>query len=308
MTEAQQHRSAEFRSRLDALDVSLFKAISSQTELGDRASLLALQSACGQRHGRYAFLEIGSHLGGSMQAFVRDDRVESVLSIDLRPELTPDDRGKNIPYRGNSTQRMLDLLATIPGADLTKLHTIDADTRALAPDGIPVRPQLCFIDGEHTYESCLADARFCRQVLAPDGAIAFHDAPIVFPAIATFLRELRREGIHVLAYPLPERMFVIELDNAELHRTAAMHRLLSSAHNNLPGLARALAAHPRLGLALRPVLVRLWLSRLGVGRPALRRQLGKMVKVHRRRLVKRSRSWGRRAASRLSRVPPARGP
>jgi hypothetical protein len=260
VTEVQEKLTAELRARLDALDVSLFKAIRSQTEQGDRASLLALQSACAERHGRYSYLEIGSHLGGSLQAFVRDERVESVVSIDLRPEFTPDDRGKNIPYHGNSTQRMLDLLAAIPGADLTKLHTLDADTRTLAPDRVSVRPQLCFIDGEHTYESCFADAQFCRQVLAPDGAIAFHDAPIIFPAIATFLRELRRDDVHAVAYPLPERVFVIEFDDAELHRTGAIRRLLDSRHNNLPAFGRALATHPRLGLALRPLLVRLWLS------------------------------------------------
>jgi hypothetical protein len=296
VTEVQEQLSAEFRARLDALDVSLFKAIRSQTELGDRASLLALQSACGERHGRYSYLEIGSHLGGSLQAFVRDPRVETVVSIDLRPEFTPDDRGKNIPYQGNSTQRMLELLAAIPGADLTKLHTIDADTRTLAPDRVAVRPQLCFIDGEHTFESCLADARFCRQVLAPDGAIAFHDAPIIFPAIATFLRELRRDGAHVVAYPLPERVFVIECDGGGLHRTEAIRRLLSSTHNNLPPLGRALASHETLGLGLRPLLLRAWLSRVGVGYPALRRHLRKVVKVRRRRLAKR-----------ISRLMPDRG-
>jgi hypothetical protein len=308
MTDVGEHPSAEFRARLDALDVSLFKPISSQTELGDRASLLALQSACAERHGRYSYLEIGSHLGGSLQVFVRDERVESVVSIDLRPELTPDDRGKNIPYHENSTQRMLDLLAAIPGADLTKLQTIDADTRGLAPELIPVRPTLCFIDGEHTYNSCLADARFCLRVLASDGAIAFHDAPIIFSAIAAFLHELRRQGIHAVAYPLPERLFVIELNAAELSRTAAIRRVLTSGHNNLPVLASALAEHPRLGLWLRPLLVRLWLSRLGVGRPALRRQLAKLVKVRRRRLMKRSRSLGTAAASRISRLLPSRDP
>ena len=297
MAEVREQESAEFRARLEALDVSLFKAIRSQTELGDRASLLALQSACGERHGRYSYLEIGSHLGGSLQAFVRDDRVESVVSIDLRPELTPDDRGKNIAYHGNSTQRMLDLLAAIPGADLTKLHTIDADTRTLAPDRVPVRPELCFIDGEHTYDSCLADARFCRQVLAPDGVIAFHDAPIIYPAISAFLRELRRDGVRTVAYPLPERVFVIEFGGAGLHRTNALRRLQASGHNNLPLLGRALATHPTLGLKLRPLLLRAWLSKLGVGYPALHRHLRKVTKVRRRRLAKR-----------ISRLVPRRGP
>lgn len=286
----------DFRARLDALDVSLFKDIKSQTKKGDRASLLALQSAAAERYGTFVYLEIGSHLGGSLQAFVRDDRVSRIISIDLRPEFTPDDRGKDIPYQGNSTQRMLDLLGAIPAVDLTKIHTIDADTRSLGPGDVPERPELCFIDGEHTFESCLADARFCRSVVTPGGVIAFHDSPIIYPAIGAFLKELRADGVAFTAYPVPDVVFVIELEGARLYETAAMRRLIRHEVNTLPALATMLAARASGGdRPLRRALLAVWLSPLGVAQKKLKRWWRREVGRRRKALSKGLKRRRRRA-------------
>src|SRR3712207_937341 len=102
------HDPEPLHARIAARDIGLFRTIKSQTKKGDRASLLALEAGCAERFGTFSFLEIGSHLGGSLQPFACDERVREIVSIDLRPEVTPDDRGKGIPYLGNSTQRMLD--------------------------------------------------------------------------------------------------------------------------------------------------------------------------------------------------------
>src|SRR3954452_14097615 len=142
-----------FRAHLERFDPKLLKGIKSQTKKGDRASLLALHAACVERYGTFDYLEIGSHLGGSLQALARDERCTRIISIDLRPEATPDERGKVIPYEGNSTRRILDLLGAQPGSDVEKIHTIDADTRTLDAASLPVRPRLCFIDGEHPDDS-----------------------------------------------------------------------------------------------------------------------------------------------------------
>ena len=61
-----------FDARVAALDLSLFDAIPSQSSAWDRRSLLACQAAIRQRIGRYVYLEIGSHLGGSLQTHVLD--------------------------------------------------------------------------------------------------------------------------------------------------------------------------------------------------------------------------------------------
>jgi hypothetical protein len=81
--------------RVAALDTSLFTGIESQTSEPDRQSLLALHAVIGE-HGPFDYLEIGSHLGGSLQALVADPR--SIVSIDTRPLLQPDDRGDDAAY------------------------------------------------------------------------------------------------------------------------------------------------------------------------------------------------------------------
>lgn len=291
--------SMPFRDRLEAQDVSLFKAVKSQSKRGDRASWLALQGACAERFGVFDYLEIGSHLGGSLQAMVRDDRVRRIVSIDLRPEQVWDQRGKFIPYPGNSTQRMLDNLAKIPDADLAKIHTIDADTRTLTPGDVPVRPQLAFIDGEHTYEGCLADARFCRSVVQPAAAIAFHDAGIIFSALVRFMAELRADGVPFVAYPLPESVFVVELGDARLHATAAMRRMLAHQREDFAGVPHFLARRPAGDDHLvRRLLLRLWLSELGAGERARRRRR-KRIEQRLRKARKRSRTKLRRSRKRL---------
>jgi hypothetical protein len=291
--------STPFRDRLEMQDVSLFKAVKSQSTRGDRASWLALQGACAERFGVFDYLEIGSHLGGSLQAMIRDDRVRGIVSIDLRPEQVWDERGKFIRYPGNSTQRMLDNLAQIPDADVEKIHTIDAGTRTLTPDDIPVRPQLAFVDGEHTHEGCLADARFCRSIIPPDAAIAFHDAGIIFSALVRFMAELRADGVAFVAYPLPESVFVVELGDARLHASASIRRLLAHRREDFAGIPRFLARRPAGDeRPVRRLLLRLWLSELGAGERARRRRR-KRIEQRLRKTRKHSKMALRRSRKRL---------
>jgi hypothetical protein len=60
--------------RIEDLDVGLFDAIPSQTSADTRRSLLAVHRATARRHGEIAYLEIGSHLGGSLQPYLLDPR------------------------------------------------------------------------------------------------------------------------------------------------------------------------------------------------------------------------------------------
>jgi hypothetical protein len=210
-TPAMDQVTAGFDERLAAIDTSLFSHVQTQTTERDRIALLVLENACREVHGEFAYLEIGSHLGGSLQVLVADPLCVAITSIDARPERQPDDRDDVVEYPGNSTKRMLDLLAQVPGADLSKLHTIDAGTDTLSPTDVPVRPQLCFVDGEHTRAAALRDARFCRDVLAGAGAIAFHDRKTVESAIADFVEELGAGGEEYSAYRLPGQLYMVEL-------------------------------------------------------------------------------------------------
>jgi len=202
--------------RIANLDVSLFGAIESLTTSQDRRSLLALHDACAGTYGTFDYLEIGSYHGGSLQALVRDSRCGSIVSIDTRPPRQPDQRGADFANLDNSTDRMLERLSAIPDADVEKITALDADTRTLDPERVPGRPVMCFIDGEHTDETALHDARFCRRVLADSGSIVFHDGQIIYRGIANFIEQLRAGGVVFQPYVLPDSLFVIELGEPRL--------------------------------------------------------------------------------------------
>ena len=195
--------------RIRKLDTTLFASVISETSEDDRRSLLAIHDSVASSLGNYTYLEIGSHLGGTLQTVVADPRCTRVVSIDPRPAWQADDRPEidGWAYDGNSTERMLECLQAVPDADITKLETVEASTEDLAP-GRFARPDLCFIDGEHTYAAALRDARFCRTVLQGAGVIAFHDVGIVSQAVVAFLRETPGR---YRAYWLKSNVFVVEL-------------------------------------------------------------------------------------------------
>jgi hypothetical protein len=194
------------------LDPGLFNYIPSQTTLNDKRALLALQAANRQRAaGKFVYLEIGSHLGGSLQSLVVDPACTEILSIDPRPQVWADERGRDRVFCGNSSARMLELLGNIPNAEPSKINTFEADTQSLDPALITSQPDYCFIDGEHTDAAALRDAKFCLKVMNPNGCIAFHDANIVYRGIDAFLKELMDLGRTFYPYVLPDSIFVIDL-------------------------------------------------------------------------------------------------
>jgi hypothetical protein len=239
--------------RLNRLDVSLFDAIESQTSPQDRRSLLALNAATADALGSFVYLEIGSHKGGSLQVLAADDRCRKIISIDPRPEWQPDDRPgvAGAAYPGNSTEEMLRLLAAVPGADVGKIDTIELGTDSINPEVLE-RPDLCFVDGEHTHAATLRDGRFCRTVLRGRGMIAFHDFWIVVPAILRFLRETP----DARGYLLRNNVFVVEIGGASVVEDSRIQSQLR-IHRRLWRLLASTGAGPlvqkafRLGMRLR---------------------------------------------------------
>jgi hypothetical protein len=215
----------EFEHQLASLDISLFEYVPSETSPRDRKSLLALHNACADSFSTFSYLEVGSHLGGTLQVLLRDHRCRRIISIDPRPEDVPDDRGHPIAYPGNTTERMLQHLRAVPDGRLEKLRTIEASTADLDAKDFTGAARLCFIDGEHTYESALRDARFCRVAVNDDGAIAFHDRRVISSAIRDFILELEQGPCDFSAYELPASLFVVELGTARLIRTPWTSRL-----------------------------------------------------------------------------------
>lgn len=186
--------SHDFASKLDALDLSLFDAVASQSTDGDRRSWLAVQRAI-RRPSGYTYLEIGSHLGGSIQQHLVDPYCRRIVSIDRRPLSQPDDRGFVARYEENSTARMLDNLRRVSPEVVGKIVCFDLDARDVDPARIPEPADFCFIDGEHTHASVLSDFEFCLKVSSPNAAICFHDALVLYRSIAEVMSSLRARGV-----------------------------------------------------------------------------------------------------------------
>lgn len=198
--------------KVQALDLTLFSQIPSQTTDADRRSLLAIQACARERRDGYIYLEIGSHLGGSIQPHLQDPRCKQIYSIDKRPLAQPDERGPTFEYPNNTTQRMLALLAAIDSEKVTKIECIDGDTKDISPSLIQHAPNLCFIDGEHTPTSVVADFDFCRKVCSPDATIIFHDAQIVFRGLRSVVSKLRMAKSEFSSYAMYDAVYVICLN------------------------------------------------------------------------------------------------
>ena len=82
--------------RIEWLDTSLFHGIPTISSEGDRLSWLTIQRAVRRVKAEYAYLEIGSFVGGSLQQYYLDPKCRVIYSIDKRPERLPDERGKGL--------------------------------------------------------------------------------------------------------------------------------------------------------------------------------------------------------------------
>ncbi|MBL8200625.1 MAG: class I SAM-dependent methyltransferase [Chromatiales bacterium] len=138
-------------------------------------------------------VEIGTARGGMLFCFAQlAARDATLVSIDL----------PGAPNCGGQTETEREVFATF-GPPTQAMHFIPADShlestrdelrRILA--GRPV--DLLFIDGDHSYDGCMADFAMYREFVAPDGLIAFHDI-CMFPdewgpdgAVGVAWRELK---------------------------------------------------------------------------------------------------------------------
>jgi hypothetical protein len=205
---------ANLEDKITSLDVGLFDAVPSQTCSEDRESLLRLQR-CVRRAGSYVYLEIGSHLGGTLQPHLVDSRCSSIYSIDKRPLEQRDESRGVWHYPENSTKRMLSgLQEAFPQSSVEKIKTFDADARELDPSTFIPKPEFCFIDGEHTDQAVRSDFDFCLQVCNRNGIIGFHDANIVVGGLTHIKRRLTERRILFRGIILPRYVYVILLNDA----------------------------------------------------------------------------------------------
>ena len=220
-----------FEDLLRACDPALFDGVYAQLEAGDKRSLLALQNVMRNRASSYVYLEIGSYMGGSLQTHLLDPRCRKIYSIDIRPYDPPDNRGDVLPYPHNSTSLMLENLRAIAPGSVAKVQCIEASTPRIDASAIADPPDICFIDGEHTAKAVADDFRFCRNVLADNGIILFHDSNVVFDGIQAILDDLTRERVVFSACVLPFSLFVLELGGDRIRTDPIVHPLLLDNYN-----------------------------------------------------------------------------
>jgi hypothetical protein len=212
--------------RIDSLDTSLFEEIPDQLIDWDRRALLGLHAAVASARGPFAYLEIGSYLGGSLQALIRDPRCTRIISVDPRLARVPDKRVPEWPYEEKTTEHMMQRLRRVPDADTSKLVALDIPSRDIRPDSLPARSNFCFIDGEHTDEAVLHDAVMCVSAVAGEGVIAFHDYQLVQPGIREFLSK----HWHYIstAFVLNGAVFAVEVGNSRVLRSPVIERAVGS--------------------------------------------------------------------------------
>ena len=206
----------EFDGRIERLDLTLFSRIQSQTSESDRKSLLAIQACTRECVEEYVCLEIGSHLGGSIQPHLLDPKCKKIYSIDKRPLSQPDERGSVYEYPQNSTERMLSLLTAISLEKVKKIESIDGDVKFISPSRISTAPNLCFIDGEHTRAAVVTDFEFCLRVSAAGATFVFHDAQIVFRGLRSVVSRLWTAGRRFSGHALSDAVYAFCLDQSPI--------------------------------------------------------------------------------------------
>ena len=204
----------QYAQLIDQLDISIFNAIPSQTNDGDRRSLLAIQRAVARKYEKYCYLEIGSHLGGTLQPHCVDERCLKIYSVDPRPLQQPDDSapGAVVHYADNSSQRMLDLLSQIEGGNISKIECMETTTAEIDSSEILQKPHMAFIDGEHTNRAAKQDWDLCHKVLHHKGLIAFHDFHVIYPTIWRISKTLQRQRISFAGVKLEGGIYAIFFD------------------------------------------------------------------------------------------------
>ena len=204
---------SSFEVMLKSLDIGIFDFIETQMSDPDKKAILSLQRRKMETRESYCYLEIGSHLGGSIQPFLVDPHCMKIYSIDKRPPSQPDIRGKVFEYPGNSTARMLNNLRDFSEKDVQKITCFDSDAREVPADAISPKADICFIDGEYTVEAVASDFLFCMSVVRDGGCIIFHDAVLIHRALRQILDKLDHDGKKFLSFAFEDAVFCVDFGN-----------------------------------------------------------------------------------------------
>ncbi|CAN7365227.1 class I SAM-dependent methyltransferase [Mesorhizobium caraganae] len=196
---------------IETLDIAVFQ-VKTESTLSDRKSFLRVQNFARSAFGHYVYLEVGSHIGGSLFPHLIDPACEAAISVDPRPMAQPDERSQVFHYPENSAARMIAVLSDwIPPAAMAKLTTIDSDVSDVRPEAVDRKATLALIDGEHTDTACFSDFVGVLPLMEQDCIVAFHDANLIADAILNAERFLDHLGITHETVFLPDTVAVLGL-------------------------------------------------------------------------------------------------
>jgi len=146
----------------------------------------------------YDYLEIGSYLGASLQWHLTNDKCNSVMSIDLRPQGAVKDERSEFNEKFSYDVTTQDMLQGLKDHNLPldKLICIDGTV-----DDIPADKKfdIVFIDAEHTNEAVFYDAMHCLPAMKESCIMLFHDAWIVHQGLEKFSNHLDSINRHFVA-------------------------------------------------------------------------------------------------------------
>lgn len=198
-----------FVERLQELDPTVY-LVPIQGSDEDKVTLLSLQSTVRTALAQYVYLEIGSHIGGTLLPHLLDPACRQVISVDKRPAGQLDQRGVIFDYPENSTARMLKTLEPhVPACAFSKLTTFDSDIAEVDVAAVPLKVDFAFIDGEHTTPAAFRDFLNLTRFLAPSAVVAFHDAHILFDAVANVEAFLKYQRVEFRSFFLPGVVYVL---------------------------------------------------------------------------------------------------
>ena len=194
---------------MDRLDTSIF-AVPSQSSQGDLKSFLVAQHIVRTRLDKYTYLEIGSHLGGTLVPHLMDEACRLVYSVDKRPVSQLDERGVFFDYAGNSIDRMIDTLKrAIPESALLKLITIDSDISDVADIDLRCKADLILIDAEHTNAAVFRDFINSLKFMNASFVAVFHDANLLVDGLGNIEQFFAYQRMPFRSYFLPDYVFVV---------------------------------------------------------------------------------------------------
>ncbi|MER8752069.1 class I SAM-dependent methyltransferase [Mesorhizobium sp. M1050] len=196
---------------IETLDIAIFQ-VKTESTLCDRTSFLRVQNFARSVLGHYVYLEVGSHIGGSLFPHLLDPACEAAISVDPRPATQPDERAQVFHYPENSAARMIAVLSDwVPPTEMAKLITVDLDVSDVRPEVIEPRATLALIDGEHTNTACFSDFVGVLPLMKSECIISFHDANLIADAIVNAERFLDHLGITHETVFLPDTVAVMGL-------------------------------------------------------------------------------------------------